>query len=114
MVEISKENKDAIHLISVKGDIDAGSSIHLDNALKEALSEGQKQIAIDLSGLDYISSAGLGVFISHLDELKIQNVQLTLFGINDSVQQVFDILGLEKLLTIVKTESEAIATLNGQ
>ena len=112
MAEISTENKDGIHFITVNGEIDAGSSIYLDNALKEAMENGEKKIVADLSGLDYISSAGLGVFISHLDEFKLQNVELALFGINETVKQVFDILGLEKLLTIENTKEEAIKSLD--
>lgn len=112
MTEITKDNINGIHLIEVKGEIDAGSSIHLDNALKEALESGEKKIIADLTHLNYISSAGLGVFISHLDEIKLQNVQLVLFGINETVKQVFDILGLEKLLMIVPTKEEAINSFN--
>lgn len=111
MAEITTENKDGIHFISVNGEIDAGSSIYLDDALKAAVENGEKKIVADLSGLDYISSAGLGVFISHLDEFKIQNVEMSLFGINETVKQVFDILGLEKLLTIVNSREEAISSL---
>ncbi len=110
MAEISTENNDGIHFITVNGEIDAGSSIFLDNALKDAMENGEKKIVADLSGLDYISSAGLGVFISHLDEFKLNNIELALFGINETVKQVFDILGLEKLLTIEKTKEEAISS----
>ena len=112
MAEIKKENREDIHIISVLGEIDAGSSIYLDNAIKEALEEKMKKIVINLSELEYISSAGLGVFISHLDEFKHDEVTLVLFGINDSVKQVFDILGLEKLLKIVNTEEEALDAVN--
>lgn len=108
MAEINSENKDGIHFIAVNGEIDAGSSIHLDNALKQAMENGEKKIVANLQGLDYISSAGLGVFISHIDEFKLQNIQMVIYGINDTVKQVFDILGLEKLLTIVELEEEAI------
>ncbi|MDE0471974.1 MAG: STAS domain-containing protein [Ekhidna sp.] len=108
MTEINKENKEDIHLISVKGEIDAGSSILLDNAFREALKNNKKKIAADLSELEYISSAGLGVFISYLEEFSANNIQLVLFGIKESVKQVFDILGLEKLLLIVKTEKDAM------
>lgn len=112
MAEILKENREGIHFISVFGEIDAGSSIHLDNAFKEALDNEEKKIATDLSGLEYISSAGLGVFISHLDEFTNNNVKLVLFGVRESVKQVFDILGLEKLLKIVTSEEEALAAFN--
>ena len=112
MAEITTENNDGIHFIMVDGDIDAGSSIYLDNALKEAMENGEKKIVVDLTQLNYISSAGLGVFISHLDEFKLQKIDLALFGINETVKQVFDILGLEKLLTIVESKEAAAASLN--
>lgn len=108
MAEIKAERIEDIHFIQVQGEIDAGSSIYLDDALKNALQQNEKKIIADLSGLEYISSAGLGVFISHLDEFKLQEVHLALFGINESVKQVFDILGLEKLLTIVETKEQAV------
>lgn len=112
MTDIATSNDNGIHFITVNGEIDAGSSIYLDNALKAAIENGEKKIVVDLSGLEYISSAGLGVFISHIDEFKLQNIELTLFGINESVKQVFDILGLEKLLTIVENKEAAIRSFN--
>lgn len=112
MAEITTEKNGEIHFIVVDGEIDAGSSIYLDNALKEAMESGEKKIVVDLTHLNYISSAGLGVFISHLDEFKLQNIELALFGINESVKQVFDILGLEKLLTIEESKEAAVASFN--
>lgn len=113
MVNIKTENKDQVHFIRVSGDIDAGSSIHLDNAFKTAQETNERKIAVDLNELDYISSAGLGVFISHLDEFQLSKTELVLFGINETVKQVFDILGLEKLINIQEKEEEAVRALNG-
>lgn len=110
MTEIKTDRLNDIHFIRVHGEIDAGSSIYLDNALKEAVANNEKKIVTDLTHLEYISSAGLGVFISHLDEFQLENIEMVLFGINDSVLEVFSILGLEKLLNIVITEEEAIAS----
>ncbi|WP_420316789.1 STAS domain-containing protein [Ekhidna sp.] len=112
MADITTEKIDDIHLIKVDGEIDAGSSIYLDDAIKSAMEQGEKKIIVDLSRLDYISSAGLGVFISHLDEFKLKEIKLTLFGINETVRQVFEILGLEKLLTIVENKEGAISSFN--
>ena len=112
MTDITTDSNDGVHFITVNGEIDAGSSIYLDDALKAAMDNGEKKIVVDLSGLDYISSAGLGVFISHIDEFKLKNIELALFGINETVKQVFDILGLEKLLTIVDNKEAAINSFN--
>lgn len=112
MVEIKTDKLDNIHFIHVHGDIDAGSSIHLDNALKEAIESQSPKVAVNLEDLNYISSAGLGVFVSHLDEFDLKGIKLVIYGIQDAVQQVFDILGLEKILTIKKTREEALVALD--
>ena len=109
MVHIKAHVEKEIYVIEVEGEVDAGSSIHLDNALTEAINDKKKRLAVDLSRLQYISSAGLGVFISHVDEFDKSEVEVRLFGINETVQQVFEILGLDKLLKIVNTKEEAIA-----
>lgn len=111
MVKIETKPESNFQLIEVEGEIDASSSIELDNALKEA-SEKYKIILINLEGLDYISSAGLGVFISYLEELKKQEIQLVIFGLQEKVKEVFAILGLQHLMNIEENKEEAIALIN--
>ncbi len=111
MVDISTSKEGEKFLMEVKGEVDASSSIQLDDAFKSALST-EKKIMVDLSGLEYISSAGLGVFVSHLEEIKAQNVHLVLFGLSESVQQIFSLLGLPELLEIVEGKEEAMKTLD--
>lgn len=110
MVEITTAKENDIYLIQVNGEVDASSSIQLDDSFKAALAN-HKKIMVDLSGLEYISSAGLGVFVSHLEEIKSQEVQLVLFGLSESVQQIFELLGLPALLDIVNNKEEAINSL---
>ena len=111
MVEINTKKEGDILLMDVKGEVDVGSSIQLDNAFKEAI-ESDKKIALNLSALEYISSAGLGVFVSHLEEIGSKNIKFILFGLIESVQQTFELLGLQELLDIVSTKEEAIKKLN--
>ncbi len=106
MVEIVHEEKDGIYLINVSGEIDASSSIFLDDELDNAVKHYPK-IIVDLTGLEYISSAGLGVFMSYIQELESQNVQMILVGLKEKVLQVFQILGLDQLLTIEKDIASA-------
>ncbi|WP_421875002.1 STAS domain-containing protein [Marinoscillum sp.] len=108
-IETSKEND--YQLIQVYGEIDASSSIELDNALKTAAAESS-QILIDLEHLEYISSAGLGVFISYLEELKKNEVKLVIFSLKDKVLEVFEILGLQHLMNIKSNKTEALECLN--
>lgn len=106
MVDIIITEEVNLKLISVSGEIDASSSIELDNALSNA-SETHQNILVDLRHLDYISSAGLGVFISYLDEFKKKGVNLVMFGLQEKVHEVFAILGLQQLMNIKSSEEEA-------
>ncbi len=111
MIEISNKEEEKFQILSVSGEVDASSSIHLDSALAEAI-EKKKDIIVDLEHLNYISSAGLGVFMSYLKELETHNLKLILSGLNQKVFNVFEILGLDQLLTIKEDLEQARDVLN--
>lgn len=106
MIEVKHTEEDNLQIVSVNGEVDASSSIHLDNAMAEAIKKG-KNILVDLSDLSYISSAGLGVFMSYLKELETNQLKLVLIGLNEKVKHVFEILGLDQLLTIAENQERA-------
>lgn len=93
--------------MAIIGEIDASSSIDLDLAIAKSLSEGYTRILVDCSALEYISSAGLGVFMSYIEEIKEKNHHLVIFGLKDKVAHTFNILGLDQMLDIVATKEEA-------
>jgi anti-sigma B factor antagonist len=103
-------NKTAIenHLtISLKGEVDASNSVELDEVIQEALDAKSKYILVDGSELDYISSAGLGVFMSYLEDFQENQITFIIYGLNEKVMNVFHILGLDQLITIKSTKEEA-------
>lgn len=107
MVHIKRLQEGGADIISVIGEIDASSSIELDLAIAKSVGEGFKQILVDCSALEYISSAGLGVFMSYIEELKDKNIPMVLFGMKEKVANTFSILGLAELLHIASTKPEA-------
>lgn len=111
MVNITAEKANDILVIGIDGEIDASSSIHLDNELGNAINESKK-ILIDCNRLDYISSAGLGVFMSYIHDMEEKNIKMVLFGMSNKVKNVFQILGLDQLLKIVESREEANNLLN--
>lgn len=93
----------------LNGEVDASNSVELDQAIQEILAEGTTKILVDGSTLEYISSAGLGVFMSYLEDFQDRGITFIIFGLNDKVQNVFHILGLDQLITIEKDQHEALA-----
>ncbi len=112
MVDIRTRSEDNYLLMKVIGEIDASSSIQLDEAIGEIVAEGPSNLIVDCSELSYISSAGLGVFMSYIEEFRKQDASLVIFGLNPKVRNVFDILGLDQLLTIKETVEDAKSALS--
>jgi len=106
-MQISSVLEDGSYVITINGDVDASSSIMLDEAINKAIREGQQHILIDCVNLNYISSAGLGVFMSYIEELKAKNSRMVLFGLSERVENVFRVLGLDQLLNIMDTKDQA-------
>jgi len=111
MVDIKHIEEERLQILEVNGEVDASSSIHLDNAMRESI-DRKKDIIVDLNGLEYISSAGLGVFMSYLQEMETKGLGFVLFGLNEKVLETFEILGLDQLLVIKKNIEEAREQLN--
>jgi anti-sigma B factor antagonist len=106
-MHISSVFEDGNYVIAIDGDVDASSSIRLDEAITDAIQQGQQNILIDCENLNYISSAGLGVFMSYIEELKAKNIRMVLFGLSERVENVFKVLGLYQLLNIMDTKDQA-------
>lgn len=112
MVQIDTEIDGNIIWIHIDGEIDASSSIQLDECLQEQLGGEVKHLAVNCSGLSYISSAGLGVFMSYIEDLKANDQKMGLFGMNEKVFNVFKMLGLDQLMSILDTKEELIKFFN--
>lgn len=95
--------------LTVVGELDASTAIEMDNMLKALLEEEKYEVVINLSDLSYISSAGVGVFISFIDDFTDKGGNLALHSLQDNVLEVFSMLGLDGILTIVGNEAEAVA-----
>lgn len=106
-MDLRTEKESEYFVVKLDGDIDASSSIILDKAISEAVDNNENKIIVDCSSLNYISSAGLGVFMSYLEDFKENGISLVLFNVSEKVKNVFKIIGLDELINIVGTKDEA-------
>jgi anti-sigma B factor antagonist len=112
MVEIEKEQEEDRIIIRIIGEVDASSSIKLDQELSEAIENNNNKILVDCEKLEYISSAGLGVFMSYIQVLEKKEIKFVLYNLSSKVKNVFEILGLDQLLPIIGTKEEALQIVN--
>ncbi len=107
MVQIKRIQEDGVDIIVPIGEVDASSSIELDLVIAKSVGEGYTKMLVDCTALEYISSAGLGVFMSYIEEFKDKHISMVLFGMNQRVANTFEILGLKELLTIASDKAQA-------
>jgi anti-sigma B factor antagonist len=112
MVHIKRLQEEGIDILAIIGEIDASSSIELDLVIARSVGEGFKKILVDCSALEYISSAGLGVFMSYIEEFRDKEIQMVLFGLKQKVANTFSILGLADLLHICENREQAKKKIN--
>ncbi|MEM7039166.1 MAG: STAS domain-containing protein [Bacteroidota bacterium] len=106
-MEIKVTQHEGYSTLAPAGDLDANSSLEMDSYIQESIDKGIYNIHVDCSGLQYISSAGLGVFISFMEELGANGGKFVFSDMSENVYKVFQLLGLEALMTIVRTNEEA-------
>ncbi|NOZ56382.1 MAG: STAS domain-containing protein [Calditrichaeota bacterium] len=110
-IQLSVENKGPqtdISVIKVGGYIDTTTSSELEESLKRLIRAGKYNIIIDLSQVDYVSSAGWGIFISELKNLRERGGDLKLVGMIPDVYEVFELLEFHYILKAFDTIEEAI------
>ena len=100
-----------VTIVTIAGKLDSITSPEAQRALDAILAGGGRKIVVDFSALDYISSAGLRVLLGAAKRLSGAGSALRLFGLNDSVREVFQISGFSKILAVYPTEAEALAGL---
>jgi len=99
---------DSVQVLVLKGELDAHTASELDAAIQKCKNEGNYRIVVNGSQLQYISSAGLGVFMAFIEEIREKGGDIKIAALKPKVFNVFDLLGFPLLFNIVDTEQEAI------
>jgi anti-anti-sigma factor len=110
-IQVSTEmrgSQNQISLIKVGGFIDTTTSSEVERALHNLLKQNRFNIIIDLGNVDYISSAGWGIFISEIKSIREQNGDLKLVRMIPDVYEIFELLEFHHILDVYDTSDEAI------
>ena len=111
-IQVSVEkaaSRNNVAIIKVGGYIDTTTTAELERALNSLLKSGTHNIVIDLGNVDYISSAGWGIFISEIKGLRGRGGDLKLAKMVPDVYEVFELLEFHYILRAFETIDEAIA-----
>ena len=106
-MDITTRTHNGISLVTFAGSLDSNTSPKAQQAVDGMLAAGARKMVVDCTGLDYISSAGLRVLLGTAKKLGAGG-GLRLFGLNDTVREVFDISGFSTILAVFATEADAL------
>jgi anti-anti-sigma factor len=91
-------NHKDIAVLTVKGFIDTTTAPEFEKKFLGVLNEKKFKLIVDLKDVNYISSAGWGIFISEIKRIRSQKGDLILVGMNPEVSEVFELLEFNSIL----------------
>lgn len=101
-------NTGGISILKVSGYLDTTTAGELETALYGLLDRGIYKVVVDLTGVNYISSAGWGIFIGEIKRIRNHGGDLKLSGMVGDVHEVFQLLEFHSILEAYSTSQEAV------
>lgn len=97
-----------VDVLHVAGRLDLVSSNTLKDSVRQRLQQKRTRLVLEMRGLDFINSSGLGALVSIFKDVRLVNGRLILAELAPYVQEIFEITQLTNVFEICKTESDAI------
>lgn len=111
-VKYSGSNNE-IAIISARGFIDTTTAPDLEKKLEEQLALNKYKIIVNLESIDYVSSAGWGVFVSEIREIRENNGDLVLVNMSSDVYDVYELMEFSSILKSFDNLDDAVANFAG-
>jgi stage II sporulation protein AA (anti-sigma F factor antagonist) len=110
-MKIHEERRDGFLILGLEGQLDTNASTLFQEKIFAAIDGGESRLAVDLSRLAYVCSAGLRVFLAASKRLNPGVGKLVLYSLQEPVREVFDIVGFFSVLSIKNSKEEALESL---
>ena len=109
---IDTQIQEQIQLVNIKGFLDAHTTPELEMRLQKLITDNQNKLVIDLKSLEYIASAGLGVFMEFVEPVREKEGDLVFCNANDKIFKIFDLLGFPLIFKFFPSTQDAIHFFN--
>ncbi|HEX3824697.1 MAG TPA: STAS domain-containing protein [Mycobacteriales bacterium] len=103
------ESRSPFAVVAVTGEIDVATAPSLQAKLVELVTAGKVDLIVDLQGVDFLDSTGLGVLVSTVKRARSGGGDLSLVCTHPNLLKVFEITGLTKVFAINETLDAAVA-----
>ena len=108
-MEITSVQQNDVTIASVVGDLDAVTSAEATAYLGAEIDAGHAKLVVDMTGVTYLSSAGLRVILGATRQARSGGGDLRLAGAEGDIRRVLDMAGFSTLINTFPTAAEALA-----
>jgi len=108
LMSLTREKSGDVLVVAASGQINSANAAEIERSLLQWLEEAETKWVLDMSGVEYISSAGLRVVLLVAKRLKQNGGHLVLCSLQPHVKEVFDISGFLAILDVAETRESAI------
>jgi anti-sigma B factor antagonist len=106
MAVISKLDSD---VLSISGEIDMHQSPQLKQAFDPLIAKKTGRVLVDFSGVSYIDSSGLAVFIEAMQRIQAYGGKFAFYGLRDNVKSIFELARLDQIFRIYPDKTSALS-----
>ena len=106
-ISLQEGGNNQISEIRVDGVIDTLTSGELEEVIDTLLKRERYKLVIDLAGVEYISSAGWGIFISHIKEVRDNGGDIKLANMITNVYEIYELLEFDNVIKAYNSVDEA-------
>jgi anti-sigma B factor antagonist len=101
-------SRDGWTVVSIYGELDVASAPALRERLVELVTQGYHHLVLDLEGLDFLDSTGLGAIISALKRARTNGGDLRLVCTQSRIRRLFEITALDKAFPLHSSLDDAV------
>ena len=107
-MDIKHESTGTVTVVSIAGSLDALTAPQLTDYLTQQLGEGHHHLVVNLSGLEYTSSAGLRVMLNAVKDARAHGGDLRVAAVRPTVNKVFEMSGFTSILKFYPAVDAAV------
>src|SRR5882724_7293304 len=111
VMQIEEEPVGDIHVVSPQGRLDGSTSAMFTERFEKLIGGTQPKLLVDLSGIEFVTSAGLRAVLGVVKRVKAANGVLAVCGIQAPVQEILDITGLTPMMQIYPLRADGLTAL---
>ncbi|HEY1574247.1 MAG TPA: STAS domain-containing protein [Pseudonocardiaceae bacterium] len=112
-LRVERTDNGTIAVFGVSGEVDILTAPHLDRAVAEVYGTGVTHVVLDLTGVPFLSSAGLSVLVDHHARGKRDGVGLSVVATQPATLRAIQMTALDRMFPLYTSAEEAVAAAAG-